>query len=199
LGGEKPGVLFSLKKGEPMGEIKSTLDLALERTRKMAISDKEKEEIKQKEILRKASSLFHRYMEDRASIDETLREIEKMEEKAGGPAKETLLTLWTDALSLSKENEKCLKGIEALKGPRVREVIQELRRLFARFREDKEKAKQEIRGQLTEELKKAKIYGSAVKPKIEGSEIWEERIGELEAPYQVRLKEMKRQIMTLTP
>jgi len=181
-----------------MGEIKSTLELALERTRKMAISDKEKEEIKQKEILRKASSLFHRYMEDRASIDETLREIEKMEEKAGGPAKETLLTLWTDALSLSKENEKCLRGIEALKGPRVKEVIQELRSLFARFREDKEKAKQEIRGQWTQELKKAKIYGSAVEPRVEGSETWEKKIRGLEAPYRVRLEEMKRQLHMAT-
>jgi len=182
-----------------MGEIKSTLELALERTRKMAISDKEKEEIKQKEILRKASGLFHRYMEDRASIDEILKEIEKMEEKTGTPAKETLLTLWTDALFLSNENEKCLKGIEVLKGPCVREVIQELRGLLARFLEDKEKAKQEIRGQLTEELKKAKIYGSAVEPRVEGSEIWGKKIRALQAPYRVRLEEMKRQIRALTP
>jgi hypothetical protein len=42
-----------------MGEIKSTLELALERTKKFAISEREKEEMKHQEIFRKATSLFH--------------------------------------------------------------------------------------------------------------------------------------------
>jgi hypothetical protein len=182
-----------------MGEIKSTLELALERTRKIVISDKDKEEIRQKEILRKASGFFHRYIQGHASLDQTLKEVEKMEEKARVLAKETLLNLWTDALALSKENEKCLKGIEALKGLRVTEVVKELRSLFTQYREEIEETAQDIKDQLVEGLKKAGIYGPAVEPNVEGSEIFGRKIEELEAPYQARLEDMKRQIRTLTP
>jgi len=44
-----------------MAEIKSTLEIALERTKKITISEKEKEEIRQKKLLEKAKGLFHRY------------------------------------------------------------------------------------------------------------------------------------------
>jgi len=46
-----------------MGEIKSILELAMERTKHFATSEKEKEEMKQEEVLQKATSLFHRYRE----------------------------------------------------------------------------------------------------------------------------------------
>jgi len=56
-----------------MAEIKSTLELALERTRRISISQEEKEEIKRKETLKKATGIFHRYMEDTLSLNELLR------------------------------------------------------------------------------------------------------------------------------
>ena len=64
-----------------VGEIKSTLELAMERTRKFAISEKEKEEMKQKEVLKKATSLSHRYREGYLSLNDILKQIEKMEKK----------------------------------------------------------------------------------------------------------------------
>ena len=42
----------------------------MERTKKIAISEKEKEEIKQKEVLQKATSLFHRYREGHLPLNE---------------------------------------------------------------------------------------------------------------------------------
>jgi len=62
-----------------MGEIKSTLELAMERTKKFAISDKEREEMRQKEVLQKAASLFHRYRNGLLSLHEILKQIDKME------------------------------------------------------------------------------------------------------------------------
>ena len=82
-----------------MGEIKSTLELAMERTKKFAISEKEKEEIKQKESLQKVTRLFHRYREGHLSLNEILKEIKKMEKKTATMVKELLLSQWIDALS----------------------------------------------------------------------------------------------------
>jgi len=46
-----------------MGEIKSSLELAMERTKKIAISEKEREEIKRREIDQKVNALSNRYRE----------------------------------------------------------------------------------------------------------------------------------------
>ena len=56
-----------------MGEIKSTLELAMERTKRFSVSAKEKDEIKQKEALRKATGLFHRYREGHLSLNDVLK------------------------------------------------------------------------------------------------------------------------------
>ena len=69
-----------------MGEIKSTLELAMERAKRFALSEKEKDEIKQKEVLRKATSLFHRHREGRLSLNGILKEIEGMERKTATTA-----------------------------------------------------------------------------------------------------------------
>ena len=58
--------MMSVLEAEVMAEIKSTLELALERTKKIAISEKEKEEIRRKKLLEKATGLFHRYREGHA-------------------------------------------------------------------------------------------------------------------------------------
>ncbi len=94
-----------------MAEIKSTLELALERTRRVSISQEEKEEIKRKETVQKATGIFHRYMEDTLSLNELLREIERIEEKARPMVRDPLLSQWIDAISLEAENEKLLRGI----------------------------------------------------------------------------------------
>ena len=155
-----------------MAEIKSTLELAMERSKKFTISEREKEEIKQREVLQKATGLFHRYQEGLLTLYEIQREIDRMEEKAAKTVKEALLSRWIDALSLNEENERLFKGIEWLKEREPQELKQKFFRLLSQYQEEKEKVKEEVRIQLTEALRKDGIYGSAVEPKIEGGDLW---------------------------
>jgi hypothetical protein len=104
-----------------MAEIKSSLELAMERTKRMAISQEEREEIKRRGIVQKANSLFHRSMEGHLPLNEILREIERMDEKTRPMVKEILFSQWIDSLSLNGENEKLLGMIESLKGREIDE------------------------------------------------------------------------------
>jgi hypothetical protein len=176
-----------------MGEIKSTLELAMERTKKFAISEKEKEEIKQKEILQKATSLFHRYREGHLPLNEILKEIEKTERKTGKMVKESLLSQWIDDLSFDDDNERILKGIESLKGRNIDEIKQKFRHLFSQYQSEKEKGKEEARIQCIETLRKEGIYGNAVEPKLEGSEFWKKENEKLNQSYKIKLDEIKKQ------
>jgi hypothetical protein len=183
--------------GSSMGEIKSTLELAMERTKKFAISEKEKEEIKQKEVLQKATTLFHRYREGNLPLSDILKEIDKMEQKTATTVKESLLSQWIDTLSLDDDAERILKGIESLKQQSIKEVKQKFHHLLSQYQGEKEKVKEKVKVQFAEALRKDGIYGSAVEPKIEGAELWKKENEKLNQSYKMKLEEIKQQLRGL--
>ena len=180
-----------------MGEIKSTLELAMERTKKFAISEKEREEMKQKEVRQKATSLFHRYRDGLLSLHEILKQIDKMEEGTATTAKELLLSQWIDALSLDDDEEKIFKGVELLEQRNIDEARQKFHSLLSRYRSEKEMIKEKARLQLIEGLRKDGISGSAVEPELEGRELWEKENGKLDRSYQARLEDIKKELRSL--
>ena len=176
---------------EGMAEIKSTLELAMERTRKILISQEEKEEIKRKEIVQKATGMFHRYMDDNLSLNEMTKEIERMEEKARATVRDVLLSQWIDAVSLDAENEKLLRGIESLKGRNVDDVKQKLEVLRSEYEREKHEAEQNVGVRLAEALRNENIHGSAVVPHVRGSKEWKERMGPVEHAFRGKIEEVK--------
>jgi hypothetical protein len=180
-----------------MAEIKSTLELALERTKKMTISDKEKEEIRQKKLLEKAKGLFHRYREGHAPLSELQKEIERMDEKTSAAVKEFLLSQWINALSFKDEDERLIKGIEWLKNSHIEEVRERFGHLSSQYREVKENTKHEVRIRLEEALKREGIMGSAVEPNVEGSPLWKEAVEKLDHRYGEKLDEIRKQLRIL--
>ncbi len=174
-----------------MGEIKSTLELAMERTKKFAISEKEKEEIKQKEVLKKATSLFHRYREGHLPLSDILKEIEKMEKKTATTVKESLLSQWINALSLEEDAERILKGIESLKRRSIDEGKQKFHHLLSQYQKEKEKIKEEVKAQFITALKEKGIHGSVVEPNLEGGERWKIEKEKLDNSYKTKLEEIK--------
>lgn len=189
--------MLRVSESESMAEIKSTLELALERTKKMAISKKEKEEIRRKELLERARGLFHRYREGHAPLNELQREIERLDEKTSAAVKELLLFQWLDALSFKDEDERLLKGIEWLKHGRIEEVRERFRQLSSQYREEMEKTRLEVRSQLEEALKRDGIEGSAVEPNVNGNLFWKEALEKLDHLYGVKLEEIRKRLRNL--
>jgi len=180
-----------------MGEIKSTIELAMEKTKKFAISEKEKEEMKQKEVVQKASSLFHRYRDGHLSLNEVLKEVEKMEERTARDVKKSLLSQWIDALSLNDDDERTLKGIESLKQRAIDEIREKFYHLLSQYQEEKEKVKEKMRSKLAEALKKDGIYGSAVEPNLDKSDLWKKENEKLDLSYKAKLEEIKEALRIL--
>ena len=110
-----------------MAEIKSALELAMEKSKKYVISDEERERIREKEILQKATGLFHRYREGHLSLNEMVREIERMDEKTRERVKEVLLSQWVDTLSLDEDPERLFSAIESIKGRSLNDMKERIR------------------------------------------------------------------------
>ena len=180
-----------------MAEIKSTLELAMERTKKMTISREEKEEIKRKEILEKATGLFHQYREGHLPLHEILKEMERLEGEKKTRVKEILLSQWIDALSLNDETDRLLKGVESLKTRSIDEVKQKLHHLLSQYRREKEEVQHKVKVQWVEALRKTGIDGSAVEPNIEGSEFWKKELAKLDHLYGIKMEEIREQLKML--
>jgi hypothetical protein len=180
-----------------VGEIKSTIELAMERTKKFAISEREREEIKQREVLQKATAFFHRYREGHLPLNDILKQIERMEKKTATKVREYLLSQWIDSLSLDDEEDKIFKGIESLGQGNIDKVKQKYHSLVSQYREEKEKIKEMVGAQRREILRMGGISGSAVEPNLEEDELWikeDEKLGHF---YKATLDEIKEQLRGL--
>jgi len=180
-----------------MAEIKSTLELAMERTKRFEITQKEREEIKQKELLQKVNSIFHRYKAGHIALNEILKEIEKEGEENQRKIKEGVISQWIEALSLKEEDERILKGIEALKEKDIGRIKEKFYLLLSQYQRDKNKIFQDLKSQLKEELKREGISGSAVEPNVEGSKQWDRASNEMDKNYRLRLEEIKDELKIL--
>jgi hypothetical protein len=180
-----------------MGEIKSTLELALERTRKLAMTQEEREEIKRQELLKKATGLSHRYMEGHVPLHEILREIERMTGQEKSKVKKLLLSLWMEALSLENDHERLFDGIESLRGMKVSDVREKFQLLVSEYQVERKKAEQDIERQVIEELKMEGISGAAVVPRLEGNPKWKERTQAMNALFRKRVEEVREALAKL--
>jgi alkylation response protein AidB-like acyl-CoA dehydrogenase len=120
-----------------------------------------------------------------------------MEGRTATTVKEYLLSHWIDALSLDDDDERILKGVETLKERSIDEVKQRFHHLLSQYQREKEKAKEKTGVQLMEALKKDGIYGSAVEPKLDGSELWKKENESLDQSYRMKLEEIKQQLRFL--
>jgi hypothetical protein len=174
-----------------MAEIKSALELAMEKSKKYVISDEERERIKEKEILQKATGLFHRYKEGHLSLSEMMREIERTDKKMRERVKEVLLSQWVDTLSLDFDPERLFGALESLKGRSLNDIRKKFESLRSIYRNEIEEAKRTLSLQLVEALKDEGIDGEAVEPNVEGSEEWKGRVEEVNRSHRGKLKEIK--------
>ena len=174
-----------------MAEIKSALELAMEKSKKYVISDEERERIREKEILQKATGLCHRYREGHLSLSELMREIERTDKKIRERVKGVLLFQSVDTLSLEEDAERLFSVFEAIKGQSLNDVEEEFQNLRSIYRNEIEEARQKLSLQLVEALKDEGIDGDAVEPNMEGSGDWKGRVEEVNRSHREKLNEIK--------
>jgi hypothetical protein len=174
-----------------MAEIKSTLDLVMERTRKAVLSDEEKAEIQRQELHKKAEALFHRFQEDLLGLDGIGRELGKLPEPEQAPVREAFVRLCAGGLSVAGANEKLLKAIEVVGARPVADVEHRLTRLQEAYRVEREGGRRRVTLAMAEALRGEGFWGSAVEPAIEGTPEWEDLIGGLDKAFTGRLDEIR--------
>jgi hypothetical protein len=170
-----------------MAEIKSTLDIIMERTKNLTMTDEEKASFRRKEAEGKVKGWIQKYQDGAIGLDTLKSDFEK-EVTEYPEVLHILKTQLLDCVKLNGENGTVLRLLEDILGistESIENIIQSFKREIDILRIKR------IEG-LGEQLKKRKIYGSSVVPNLNHGGDWQKGILEAESDLRKQLKSLVR-------
>ncbi len=170
-----------------MAEIKSTLDIIMERTKNLTMTDKEKASFRRKEAEGKVKGWIQKYEDGVIELD-ALRSEFKKEETKYPEVRHILRSQLFGCLTLTGDNGKILRLFEEVPGI----SIDTIKNMIQSHKHDMEILRSNIIESLGEELKRRKIYGSAVVPNPDHGGNWQKTILEAESNLRKQLESLVR-------
>ena len=175
-----------------MGEIKSTLDLVLEKTKNLTLSSEEKEEQKQKEIEIRIKGMMQKYQDGILSKNQLISEYEILKKDTNLSQNNSLIIEITQRIEPNQDNQSLLEVLQeccAFDTAAIETIVEN-------FRKDYIAASQNRLELLKEDLaQQYKISGSAVVPNLEADEQWRQETREMRAGYEDQLNRVKDKLL----
>ena len=171
-----------------MGEIKSTLDLVLEKTKNLTLSSEEKETQKQKEIENRIKGMVQKYQDGMLSQNQLITDYELLKKEFTIAQNSSLIVEITKRIDPDQDNQPLLELLKeycAIDTTAIESIIEN-------FRKEYITASQNRIERLREDLsQRHNISGSAVLPNLDVDEQWRQEIDELRAGYEDHLNRVK--------
>jgi hypothetical protein len=177
-----------------MAEIKSTVELALERTKGLRLSHEEMEKMREEELQSKAVGLVNRFLEVDFHLRDVEKELAKFDPQQRKHLEQLFLQHLIEAMNLDRDNDLILQGLEALL-PKSAWTVKKIKDLLQRYQLRKKDESLKTRNELLGGLERLGISGSAVHPKVEGSPEWEKEVSTFKPGFEEELKKLKKGIM----
>jgi hypothetical protein len=167
-----------------MGEIKSTLDLVLEKTRHLTLSEEEKREQKKKDARSRLAGLLQRYQDGKLDARRMGEELDRLVNTGDGPDESLVRDEILGRIELGSENKQWLALLQA----RYRLDPSGVRSVEEDFREAVEAAAARREEEIKKELQQlGGISGSAVVPNLDSDHTWATEKQSIAANYHHRL------------
>jgi len=171
-----------------MGEIKSTLDLVLEKTKNLTLSSEEKETQKQKEIENRIKGIVQKYQDGILSKNQLITDYELLKNDYTLPQNNSLIVEITQRIGPNQDNQPLLEVLQeccAIDTVAIETIIENFRKEYITAAQNRmERLKEDLTQQHN-------ITGSAVIPNLDVDEQWRQEIGELRAGYEDQLNRVK--------
>ncbi len=152
-----------------MGEIKSTLDIVLEKTKHLSLSEEEKREQAREEAVKKLKGILQKYQDSKLDLPQIKKELDQLKSTHAVLDDQSLRKAMLQRIQLSQDNERCLALVQAcypLDTARLQSVLK-----------DYDNALQSAAGKRSENIKEKLqqvhfISGSAVMPNLNADQQW---------------------------
>jgi hypothetical protein len=172
-----------------MAEIKSTLDIIMEKTKGLTLTDEEKRELKRKEMAGKFKGLVQKFLDNIIDLERL-----KVEAVAVGEGHEDMFRRVSIQEAIGRigpegDNEPLLKILESTTGidtAPIREFMTEFERKLEKERGVHEKG-------LRERLKKKEICGSAIIPNLNADSQWRDYVSKQKEKFRKEIEGLAEQ------
>jgi len=169
-----------------MGEIKSTLDLVMEKTRNLTLSSEEKQAQKQLEIGNRIKGLVQKYQDGLLTNNQLETEYESLKKESDLSDNSLLVREILTRLDPDQDNHILLEALEdccRLDTATPRAIVNDYRVTYNR-------AAQKRSAQLKEDLAQNKsISGTAVIPNLDADEQWQQEAQNIRNQFEIRLSQ----------
>ena len=171
-----------------MGEIKSTLDLVLEKTKNLTLSSEEKEQQKQKDIENRIKGMIQKYQDGILSKKQLITDYETLKNDYNMFQNDALIAEVTKRIEPDREylplleimQECCTTDTAA-----IETIIENFRKAYLTASQNRiERLKEDFAQQCN-------IAGSAVLPNLDADEQWRQEKREMRAGFEDQLNRVK--------
>ena len=176
-----------------MAEIKSAVELAMEKTKGLQLSREEKEKLKEEELHSRAQGLVNRFLEVDFHLKEVEKDLAKYDPGQRKHLEKLMLHHLVEAITLDRDNDLIFQGIEAFEKEREN-TIKKIRELVEGYRRRQEKEYKQAEKVLLKKWERQGISGSAVQPKIQGSQEWQDAVDKFKPPFDDQLHILKKEL-----
>lgn len=171
-----------------MGEIKSTLDLVMERTRNLTLSEEEKTEKNRAEFRKRLQGLVERYREGTLKREELRKDLAALQTQYAVSDASVVCREIMDRIEFDVDNGPILDFLGEWCGIDPAPLTH----LLAGYESDIRKAVSDRMGELKRALARERnIAGDAVIPNPRADGVWKKRVAGLRKNYTARLEEEK--------
>lgn len=177
-----------------MGEIKSTLDLVMEKTKNLNLSNEEKQDQKNKEIESRLRGLLQKFQDQQITLERFKSEYQTLRKGFNliGKQNEHLLKVVCDQIELGKNNQALFELLSQFADANIEgltSVLQEFDEAIDAAARGRSKISKD---KLAEEHF---ISGSAVVPNLEADKAWREQARDIRAKFQESLNQAKTKLL----
>lgn len=177
-----------------MAEIKSAIELAMERTKNLVMDEKEKKESQRRDAENKLKAILRRYLEGMIETDGVLEETGEI--KADTALKDkVLMSLLLDELDITKENSRLLDLLKLLSRNLPGSILADLGAIMSAFAEEMKKKEMIVQGKVGERLRGIGVTGDGIEPNVEAWDEWTEAVEETGQTYKQQVEEWKGRLL----
>ena len=175
-----------------MADIKSTLDLVMEKTKNLSLSDEERLAQKNQEIVSRTNGLLQKFKDRVLKIDNFKAEYQKLQKEFDLSENDHLIKEIFGQIELGADNQALFELLAEFK---VSDV-EGLNSILQEFQTALDAAAAQRREVLKEQLAKTHfVSGSAVVPNLKNDDEWRKEDGKIRAKYSALLDDEKAKLM----
>ena len=171
-----------------MGEIKSTLDLVLEKTKNLTLSSEEKKQQTQQEIENRIKGMMQKYQDGLYSKSELMADYELLKKDYNLSTDDSLIIEITNRFEPNQNNQSLFELLQeccTIDTAAIETTIEDFQRTY-------HAASQNRLIQLKKDLaEQHAIAGSAVLPNLDTDESWQQKSAEIRAAYEDQINRVK--------